>query len=250
MEEQLNKLKLDYEFVEAVDGYNLTDNFIAEMCDLEAIERRPTWLSKGAIGCALSHYNIYKKIVEEKIEKAIILEDDMILDNSFSVVSEAIGNKMAESEVVLLYYTTTKLLELSNINKEALIGEFTLSYPSRVHPSMTTGAYIITFEVAKNLSELILPIRVTADQWKYFHENGAFKILRCCYPYLASSAFLKSEIDYVDYSTLIGKIVKLVDKYKVFPFVQLLRKRRKKLQLRMRNVAFMNEASPLSADLA
>ena len=37
-------------------------------------------MNKGEIGCALSHINLYKKIVSDKLSYAIILEDDVEFD--------------------------------------------------------------------------------------------------------------------------------------------------------------------------
>lgn len=61
IEQHLSRLNLDYEIVEAVDGSQLSYSDIMR-------ETRPLnyALSCGEIGCALSHINIYRKMVAKK----------------------------------------------------------------------------------------------------------------------------------------------------------------------------------------
>jgi GR25 family glycosyltransferase involved in LPS biosynthesis len=49
-------------------------------------------MTKGGIGCALSHYNVYKKIVKDKIKKCLILEDDIIINTNFINKCNEINN--------------------------------------------------------------------------------------------------------------------------------------------------------------
>ena len=70
---ELQRSGLDYEVVPAVDGRsldlndrNLVDPTLATRCPFPA----------GAAGCALSHFNVYKKIIDDGRDRALILEDD------------------------------------------------------------------------------------------------------------------------------------------------------------------------------
>ena len=42
------------------------------------------WKKDGALGCACSHIYIWKKIIDENIPRAIILEDDFLLIDNFN----------------------------------------------------------------------------------------------------------------------------------------------------------------------
>ena len=74
----------DYEFIEAIDGQS-------ENLDKYDFTVIPNWvepftnkiMTKGEIGCALTHYNIWKKMVNEKLENVLILEDDAVFCNNF-----------------------------------------------------------------------------------------------------------------------------------------------------------------------
>lgn len=75
IEAQLQALALEYEIIEAVYGKDLQDD------ELETLVKdyKNCYLTKGEIGCVLSHQLIYKKMQEENIHHALILEDDVVI---------------------------------------------------------------------------------------------------------------------------------------------------------------------------
>lgn len=86
---QLNLLHI-VERIDAVNGKNLDINTICcrlithkGKYDVFYGKSNGLLLTKGAIGCALSHYKIYQKIVSENIPAALILEDDININNNF-----------------------------------------------------------------------------------------------------------------------------------------------------------------------
>ena len=86
MSEQFSRLRLHFEFCRAVDGGALTER------DLAPYDREKRWrafgcdLTANEIGCYLSHYRLYERIVEEKIPRAVILEDDTELSDDFPAI--------------------------------------------------------------------------------------------------------------------------------------------------------------------
>lgn len=78
----------EYEMFKAFDGRQLNDEKLEQMGAGILKEwkdpfsgRNPTW---GEAGCALSHYSIIEKCVQENIEVAVILEDDVIIPDNFN----------------------------------------------------------------------------------------------------------------------------------------------------------------------
>jgi GR25 family glycosyltransferase involved in LPS biosynthesis len=65
------------EVVKGVNGKTVSNNDVKEAVCGYYSEFGP----KGAIGCAMSHMNIYKKIAEGENEYAVIMEDDVIFRN-------------------------------------------------------------------------------------------------------------------------------------------------------------------------
>ena len=64
----------EYTIIDACDGKNLssTEREIANQ-----IIKFPQTFKAGQIGCFLSHYKIWKLIIQQKIELALIVEDDL-----------------------------------------------------------------------------------------------------------------------------------------------------------------------------
>ncbi len=58
---------IDYEFFYGVNGATLDKTPYIEMGSKQ---------TRGQLGCTLSHYKLYEKIVAEKFERVLILEDD------------------------------------------------------------------------------------------------------------------------------------------------------------------------------
>ena len=84
METQLQKLKIHYEIIQGRYGKDIE---VVESCDdTRAIKEHGKVLTVGEKGCAFSHRSIYKKMEEEKIPYAVILEDDVVLPKNFSEI--------------------------------------------------------------------------------------------------------------------------------------------------------------------
>lgn len=98
MIESFNILGLEVENFTAVDGRDLNDEEIKKI-GIEFLEgyadpylNRPMTL--GEIGCFLSHFYIWEKMVTEKLEEVLILEDDIrfepyFKDRALNVLNEA-----------------------------------------------------------------------------------------------------------------------------------------------------------------
>lgn len=70
MKQSLNKLNIQYELIEAIDGNELTIN---------------SNINKPIIGCHLSHLKVYKDALSKKYEKPLILEDDLLFLKNFDI---------------------------------------------------------------------------------------------------------------------------------------------------------------------
>lgn len=163
---QCNKLGLDYEFIAAVDGRTLSEKEIEE--STHALNYA---FKTGEIGCALSHLNIYKKMVSENITEALILEDDALLSADVkSVVSSTAMKHISKYPSVLLLSKVNKLInrKIFNINDKLAV--------YRVQHATTAHAYMLNLEAAKNLVNLLFPVWMVADKWSLFEDFSAIKV--------------------------------------------------------------------------
>jgi len=70
----LERLEIEYELVDAVDGSALTD------VDIAKYVAPGQKLHRGAVGCYMSHVRAYEAIVSRNIPVALVLEDDARVD--------------------------------------------------------------------------------------------------------------------------------------------------------------------------
>lgn len=161
---------INFDFIEAVDGQTITLENEPLLKEVKIVEK---WkepymgrhITKGEVGCALSHYKIWKKMVDESIDNVLVLEDDIeFLEVKCN--SDNLDNLTIIDDNKKYYYTSL----LDSVEKE--IKENNLSYDlfylgRRVLSSSTeekvsqhickpkysycTHSYVITLQGAKKL---------------------------------------------------------------------------------------------------
>lgn len=169
---------LDIEFFEAINGHNLEDDVIYEKYNPQKSIKfigRP--LKKGEIGCILSHIEIYKRIIENNIKYALILEDDIILDDNLANEINSIFSYPKNWDVVLYghysYYLNNREIPspVSIWNKYKREGNSTLYRLTGF--GYGTHGYLISQNGAKKLlkelSEYYAPIDYYTSNTKKFN---------------------------------------------------------------------------------
>jgi GR25 family glycosyltransferase involved in LPS biosynthesis len=96
------------EVFEAVDGRNINQTWL----DNRGIEIQPNYfdpfrgrgMTTGEIGCALSHYEVWKKIeTDDEIQSALILEDDAVFPDNFLDEIDYIKTNVKPNDWELFY---------------------------------------------------------------------------------------------------------------------------------------------------
>ena len=139
--------KSNYEFFEAVDGkeLELTDKINKLFLGNDFGSR------KGFIGCALSHYNLWKQLANSNSDYYTIFEDDIKLCDGFKEKWSEAKNNLEEVDILFLgYHVSTK--DKDNIHK--CFGNFKTKLDTQLYVGGTYG-YIITQSGAKKLLEYI-----------------------------------------------------------------------------------------------
>ncbi len=162
---QLKKQSVIYERFAAVYGKELS----AEE-QKKAVNTFRWWCAIGRpvvpaeIGCALSHYRIYQRMIAEDLPYVCILEDDVVITEHFLKQLENIAQwlDVSQSQVVLLSNHTSQRGEDWDI----------LSTKS----DMWTEGYVLTQKAAKALLRANLPMQVPCDHWRRWVNSGAIKL--------------------------------------------------------------------------
>lgn len=108
--QELSKWKcLDSEWVEAVNGKKIERDKLGELFDYKKSKRyQSVDLAPGEIGCTLSHYECYKRLLASDQEIALIVEDDIGFDDNTQLedlLHEAFRYMKREEPVVLLLFS-------------------------------------------------------------------------------------------------------------------------------------------------
>jgi len=158
MEEQLSKLNLEFTFVDAVDGRKLDKLYIDKhysSCETNKLHGRE--LTGGELGCSLSHISIYKRMIADGSDYAVVLEDDIYIGSSFREFIDLLPQLQSDG---------WEMINLISDTKSTSCGKpvFDIYRYSRFHDSSNrAAAYAIKLSAALKLLKYAYPIRFAAD---------------------------------------------------------------------------------------
>lgn len=176
---ELRKAKVDYEIITGVDGRDLDlhDHAIVD----PSLFTRSSWPA-GMAGCALSHLRVYQKMIADGVDTALVLEDDVTLPPDLGSLADALIDHLVGAELVLLNYDSKNTCKMSREDAIKLPSSRLLVLPIDVRQPGSSAAYLITREASKRMSESVLPVRASPDDWWFFYREGALDRVRCVVP--------------------------------------------------------------------
>lgn len=168
LEGQLRQTDVPFTVIEAVNGAALPPDALAAAYDAgKAVRRFNRELSKGEIGCALSHVSIYRKMVEEDIPMALILEDDAhILDPDLAATLAGLAQACSPHEPVAVLLSHVPRYDAHR--KTPLDGGRALHDAYR---GVCAHGYVVTQAAAAILLKNLYPVHVVADKWEYVQQH-------------------------------------------------------------------------------
>ena len=201
----LDNLNIRHEIINAVDGAQLDLFAYKDRLNLELSKKlfgRP--LTAGEIGCYLSHYQLWERIVAESIPYAVVLEDDVRCNEDFMNVIADIVRCPWLWDVVQLYALFRRTYRIvSPVAEKYRLLQYKRS-------SVTTSGYCITLSAAEKLIDhcrvMLYPVDIAwQDYWIW---NGRFYSIN---PSVATPIDDNSSIDAIlqrepDKPLLIGKL--------------------------------------------
>ena len=169
IESQLAKQKdLDVTIFKAIEGKKLSKNELDRWVDLSAMQKRyGNFSTLPAIGCALSHWNIYNLMTINHDKYAFIFEDDVLLSNDLSAAVKQFESLLLTNEPVVVLFTPEFVYSLNN--KIATLDQFSLY---RLNGGTMCTGYIVNQAAAKVLKQKLFPIQYLADHWDNFIQFG------------------------------------------------------------------------------
>ena len=129
----------NYVHVDAVYGKDLSDDYVKSIYDDVTANRVFRSLSRGEIGCALTHNMIYQQIIDDPSnERCLIIEDDVIIDDRFADVMDI---KYDDQSIDILFFgchTSNNNADEQQVNKNH---PYELLSLKEVHRDVVTRCY-------------------------------------------------------------------------------------------------------------
>jgi glycosyl transferase family 25 len=177
---QLNSLGLQFEFIYGVNGKTLTENELERVYDdNKARKYLKRSMTRGEIGCALSHRLIYNMMVHDNIKRAVILEDDSALKKEFFTVMKQLERIKIDNYVIKLerpnserdslelVYTPWRQIRLNN--------KYKIVYP--LSSVFLTWGYYIDILAAQTILNTDNKVFLIADAWEHLRRIIKLRII-------------------------------------------------------------------------
>jgi len=176
--EQLKKInalekaeRIDAIYGVELDIPNISSSLITDKGIADALNDHKevyTYLTKGGIGCALSHRKAYETILKEGLKSALILEDDVTIDDLFNEKLQHTLNHMPEYDVLFLGYHDTS---------EKYFEPQTNDYYVKPNKLFGLFGYIVTNSGAKKLLD-VFPIteQIDSEIPRHFDKINAYAV--------------------------------------------------------------------------
>lgn len=166
-----------YSWIDAVDGRALDPARRSTIYDETAAARHNRPLTPPEIGCAASHLAAYRRMVDENLPVALVLEDDALLGHqSLQAIARVLSHVDPELPEAIL---------LSHVGRYSAWRGRRLDKLHRLYrPYSAYGAhaYLITLAGARAMLAALQPIRTVADDWRHFMRTGILDV-RAVVPY-------------------------------------------------------------------
>ena len=157
MTDRLTALGLKFTFIDAVVGKEIPDPEKARLISKKRQDFLTTPLSDGALGCLMSHRIIWQKMQDEKIETALVLEDDAIISPDILDILPRLKKLEGRFDLINLHDRKDKLL----VDIAQISDQYRLS--TTRYNAIGTVSYVISRNAAQTLLEESFPVIFEVD---------------------------------------------------------------------------------------
>lgn len=173
-------------FHDAFDSRNLKENQLEDLFDFDLFRKSFNYkIDAGIVGCVLSHYNLYKTLLEYKNNSGyyIIVEDDCIPLATSNELENIIDVALESSfDILLLGYSKTDDAQYKIINKMNPFKKFYSSGKFNIgirykQSSCGAVAYVVSRRFLKNIITSIKKPYYVADEWSFLEKRLELLIL-------------------------------------------------------------------------
>ncbi len=160
--DHLGSLGLQAQIQEAIDGRgNIPEIYEPMLARSLANEKAGRPLTDMEFACALSHISIYRTMITEEIQDAVVLEDDAVLLPGFDMIVRSPMPHWAD--LILFDHKNCFVRRIGGRRKLQKISAHQIAYRT---PTLATG-YRISNSAAREIVERSLPVHEVIDWPEY-----------------------------------------------------------------------------------
>ena len=161
MQAEFARIGLECEFLSAIDGRSLAPTEIKKAySDWRTILRSGRSLSKGEIGCAMSHVEFFKRVIQGTDKAGFVFEDDVAFNSGVQSALAEVASFLEKSEL-------PTLVQLPGIPRDLPKAQDCSQFFFPVMSAMGTYAYGINKPAAELLLRAFSPIKMPIDRYSY-----------------------------------------------------------------------------------
>lgn len=177
----LQNFELKFSFIDAIYGKELSEDTISSIRAKSAgkLLARKFPLTPGEIGCTLSHLKVYQNILDNNLDWACILEDDVILDERFNIFIRNFQATGLNPEFLYILGGQDGLGEgqiIKSLKNIQIVGE--QKFVKTIRSSAViyrTCCYLMSASSAKKIINSSRKNFILADDWSYLVKNNIIK---------------------------------------------------------------------------
>lgn len=161
----------------------------------------------GELGCALSHLNLYRRMMDEAVEVACMLEDDVVFDERFPEQLHRVEEFLRTEAPRVVMLSSRKAIARKDWAIEPIQGDF------------GTFAYMLNLAAAKAVLTANFPVQRPADHWAWWRRHGKIELYRaipvvCDYDksFVSGTATKKAVKDYPLFKWACHKVKRVIGK--------------------------------------
>jgi glycosyl transferase family 25 len=135
------------------------------------------------IGCTLSHLKAFKYIIDNKLEAACILEDDVILGPRFIQFIESINTEDQKIIGMMFLFSVVKMVLINRNILQRVFGSKKywrpnfLSCNEKRDKCYQACSYIVSSDFAEKTIQLFESKYFLADEWGYFKDEQLYSAI-------------------------------------------------------------------------
>lgn len=192
IQEQCARFGLEAVFIDASDTRQATQADI-ERQSARLMHKKPKkqrWLTRGELGCALSHHRVYEAVCAQAQPYALVLEDDAeFIRNPLPLLDAGYLNALSRQypfDVLIVGYVKTLPQQLPYYYRRLPVkyraamqtGDETVRFGTPWEQyGCGTVAYIVSRAGAEKLRRATQTPCAAADDWLYFEQHHGLRVL-------------------------------------------------------------------------